>query len=818
MKRFITLLLIAAAATSTVLSAPLSPEQALRRVQHDSAPGARCAAERMTLTYTAAETAQPAYYVFSSDQGYVIAGADDLAAPVLGYAPGSTFAYDSLPAQLRWWLGEYASQLQHARECADGYDTSVTVATARPQRLPILPLVATRWNQGTPYNDLCPVYGTERTVTGCVATAMAQILRYWKYPAKGNGSNSYVYNGITNSFDFGATTFDWDNMTHCYSSSSTPVQCSAVATLMRACGVAVNMMYNVSSAGGSGAYSKDVVPALVKYMGYAPSTVFESRPNYGLYEWEDMVYSSLQHGCPVYYAGHGSAGGHAFVVDGYEGDGYFHLNWGWGGSSDGYFLLTALDPSSLGIGGGGGGFNSGQGAAIDLRPTFPGSKAPYLMGYSSPFTMSLAGSTLTLAGFGGNTGSVVIPSVTYAYRLLGENGKTYTYKGNTPSNLKPNYGYNSNSVTISPRPADGTYVIEPFFIVSDGTTASEIEARMAPYMRGKYRLEVTGGQMTLKELSDNEPVVTALAVNSSLYVGGNFSFSADCANNGPSEIYQELFLGWFDTDGNFLGVGDAMMTDIVPGEVLKMNKAAAVPKQVTYNSSKKNSITAGNYKIAMLRRTNSDLSAPTFNRLTKYVDVTINPAQTSVTLSQSDFRITDSNAVHASDIHFSINLKAVEGDYFQPVYFWVRQNNVSLMSGSTTPVFISQGTTKKVEWSFQFDQGKKGETYELMLNYRSGSSNKYLARTNFIIGTAGVTTVSDAGIGCSISMEGDVATLLAPGQLTSVEVYSLQGLRRNVNTAIDGASATIDIASLPSGIYLLRAVTDSGTHTLRLVK
>lgn len=173
-------------------------------------------------------------------------------------------------------------------------------------------------------------------------------MNYFEYPQKGTGQVSYLWNGQPMSLDFSSLQFDWQNMADIYNSNSTAAQKTAVATLMKACGYAVNSEY------GTAATSASVylwAPALVNYFGYAPSLQPVNRIYYTLSDWENLIYNSLQSGSPVLYSGIGATVGHAFVCDGYSADGYFHFNWGWSGLSNGYFLLSALNPSALGIGG-----------------------------------------------------------------------------------------------------------------------------------------------------------------------------------------------------------------------------------------------------------------------------------------------------------------------------------------------------------------------------------------------------------------------------------------------------------------------------------
>lgn len=187
MRRFAILTLMAALGAALAVAAPLTPQQAQARLQGSSA-GTRdiplfSASAPLSLAYTGAETPVPAYYVFTSEQGYVIASADDLAEPVLGYAdsPGA-FSYDALPPAMKWWLEEYALQIDAARRAAP---QARFAATQRPVRERIDPIVRTKWNQSAPYNDLCPVIGSKTAPTGCVATAMAQVIKPPQIPGKG---------------------------------------------------------------------------------------------------------------------------------------------------------------------------------------------------------------------------------------------------------------------------------------------------------------------------------------------------------------------------------------------------------------------------------------------------------------------------------------------------------------------------------------------------------------------------------------------------------------------------------------------------------
>lgn len=359
----------------------LDPDEALDRaisgtgaVESPQHVRSRAASTR-TLVHTALteRAAEPAAYAFDlgRGEGFMLVSADDNAYPLLGYSDTGSLAGE-LPDGLQWLLSEYAAQIEYARE------HPAAVAYSAPQRIniggsvtrdAIGPLLTTSWDQGEPYNNKCPKYGSEKTYTGCVATAMAQVMNYWQYPDVGTGSISYNAASVDKrlSMTFSNTRFDWGNMITSYNGSYTDAQADAVATLMKACGYAVKMDYGVDS---SGALSMAVPYALKKYFGYDPNMRHEIRALYTSSQWDELMYTNLRDCGPIMYGG-GSmiGGGHSFVCDGYDGLGFYHFNWGWTGMSDGYFSLDALNPYALGAGGGGGGgYNFTQDAVFGIRP------------------------------------------------------------------------------------------------------------------------------------------------------------------------------------------------------------------------------------------------------------------------------------------------------------------------------------------------------------------------------------------------------------------------------------------------------------------
>ena len=308
----------------------------------------------LQLAYTSKSEAKTCFYVFNlgNDNGFVIAGGDEAALEILGYCDHGSFDYDTANPAFKWWLDQYTEQIAHAEAPSEEVvaATSAQRAKAAKMRRSIGPLLSTKWAQKAPYNCMIPLSNNgEPYLTGCVATAMAQVMNYWKYPTHGTGS--YSYPPTTNKFsaDFENTTYDWDNMldTYLYDEESgdplfTEAEAKAVGTLMYHAGVAVNMSYGVEY-DGSGASIYKPGPALVKYFGYDKSVKFENRSYYSDDEWEDIVYSELDNDRPVPYMG----AAHMFVCDGYDNENdLFSFNWGWGGKDDGYYPLSASSSMS----------------------------------------------------------------------------------------------------------------------------------------------------------------------------------------------------------------------------------------------------------------------------------------------------------------------------------------------------------------------------------------------------------------------------------------------------------------------------------------
>ena len=362
--------------------------------------------DKLQLRHTLSSSADiPYIYVFEREDngGCLFLSADDRAMPLLGYTETGAFDISNMPPQMVWWLSEYNRQIEYASDKGAYPHTSETL---RNERKSVAPLLKTKWNQDAPYNAEVPSLNGRNYPTGCVATAMAQVMKHWNYPAHGTGSGSITLpSGSTGdaSMSF-RVAYDWDNMLDTYIPGAyNDTQKSAVARLMKACGYSTKMSYGM---GGSGTLSRFAAEALVNNFSYNPNLRYCERDYYSAAEWEEMIYQEMAAGRPVLYGGQSSSVGHEFVCDGYAGDGYFHFNWGWGGMSDGYFLLAALDPGSVGIGGGTGsdGFNYAQDIIIGIQPGASYSYTPRMTQLGN-LSATVSGKSVTMTlDYGGRQG------------------------------------------------------------------------------------------------------------------------------------------------------------------------------------------------------------------------------------------------------------------------------------------------------------------------------------------------------------------------------------------------------------------------------
>ena len=487
MKHFLQILLIA------VISLPafaqqLSPEEALGRVRNMSGTAGAKATQKgknqLVYTMQADNAAQGnLLYVFSDEESFVIAGADGQLPALIAYG-NTAFPTDSIPANLRSWLDGYKTAFSTA--LAKGVTLSAAQGTGTPI---VAPLVTAKWDQDQPFNNKCNDIG-ESSVTGCVATAMAQIMYYHKWPLTGTGSHSYSYNlnygggtkTISPSADFSQHTYDWNNMQDAYGSyknengeygsmTYTDAQADGISTLLHDCGVAVNMLY---AGGSSSASSANVPNALISYFGYDRGMSLEKKEYYTDEEWKNMIRTELNARRPVLYSGQTTKNeGHAFICDGYDDADYFHINWGWHGMANGYYLIVGTDALRPLFSGTGGSkdqlpYNEGNDVIIGIQKAQEGSDYNYFMFCNQPFTISPTEGTNSRPSIiidgGFFNGSVVTATFNVGLRFKHKTAD-YQVDFKYPNSAKfaPNSGFSRYGFSVGTLTYKGEYEVYPIF-------------------------------------------------------------------------------------------------------------------------------------------------------------------------------------------------------------------------------------------------------------------------------------------------------------------------------------------------------------------
>ena len=465
------------------------------RLQKAVAATSVTAPVELAFTQYQIDNTTPAVFVFNStDKGFVLVAAEDDARAVLGYSDEGTFDANNIPENMQFWLQMYADEMRREvrgeRLEAKGERREVirrevirrevkgerreAEAESYPTIAPILG--NTVWGQGEPFNNKCPQINGERTVTGCVATAMSQIMYAHKYPTKGTGSHSYTTETkkLKVSANFGNTTYDWANMIPDYNKSYTSAQADAVATLMFHAGVAAEMDYTVD---GSGAVSSIALAAMTEYFGY--NKAINVLPKDFMKEEQILqaIATDLQAGRPLFIGGATvKQEGHAFVCDGMKSDGYLHINWGWYGTADGYFALSALAPEVQGTGGSSSNLAFTERVCIysNIKPSAGGEAMPLVTIDKLTRTSSDAISKTTAVGFSLETFTstgIATAAGTVTYFIYNSTGEIVDKVGIGTFELDPGYYYTDAIKLTGYLPislAQGDYELEIRYVDDNG--------------------------------------------------------------------------------------------------------------------------------------------------------------------------------------------------------------------------------------------------------------------------------------------------------------------------------------------------------------
>lgn len=371
MRKKIALFLVLAASLTLAFATPVSKEKAATVATNFWSSTVQSKAPA-NLTLRTENWFYAGIYLFENEGGgWVLVTNDDSLYPILGYSPDGYISKADLPLSFTQWLSGYEAEIEavwRARQqglnvladnkaVAEWYRLEQGVKGGHKSQPVVGPLLTVHWDQEYPYNYLCP----PATVSGCAATALAQYMKFWNYPAFGVGSNSYTAprTGTVESADFAHTIYDWDNMPDSTNQYNTIEKINAVATLMYHCGVALEMDYGTAASGGSAAAGLagiDNIPsqdnALKDYFHYSRDMrVYHKDLGYTNDQWRAILINELDLGHPILYAGAATQGGHGFICDGYDDQQFLHFNFGWSGTGDGYFRVDNINPGVGGVGG-----------------------------------------------------------------------------------------------------------------------------------------------------------------------------------------------------------------------------------------------------------------------------------------------------------------------------------------------------------------------------------------------------------------------------------------------------------------------------------
>lgn len=757
--------------TATAQTVGPDEAQATAR-QFLAAKGVVLAAPSQTLTKSitlASPAAAPAFYVCNNgtDGGFVIVAGDARTEQVLGYATSGHFDYDAAPQQVRAFLDAYAEQVEWARENIPTTDeTGQKRAAARTVELqPVAPLLGQiAWDQTWPYNLMTPCYvGTTHSATGCVATAMAQIMYYHRWPAQGKGQKTYKPETLnqTVSVDFSQSVYDWDAMTPTYDATASEASQQAVALLMRDCGVAVDMAYGEQS----GSSIEKWLEPLTENFSYDTHLGYLSRNYYTQDEWDAVIRQEIDARRPVFSTGFTySSGGHAYVFDGYDADGLLHVNWGWSGMSNGYFRTSALTPPTQGTGGSAGGFNYKQGIIVGIQPPTEDA-ADWLQMVSAERTKATPTegakdetATLRLGGRIANYGwQQATCDFGFAfYDAQGQTVQTVVVKENTQLDV--------DAYFVSLRAADvdlsalavGDYTVRP--VVRPAGSQNWQPVRDFSYAKpNRLRLTVTADGWSFANPADYDLEAEQLTTTK-IYKGTTCRVTARVKNQGEITYSGPLAIALYNAaDGTLAAQGDDFKYDVAGGESTDVALTSAF------------SVAAGSYTLALIDENSQPINDPVA------VEMLAAPAESASVTMLDQLACRADGTIAQDSLALTAHLQVSSGVFASDLAVYIYDANETAVKGSFDPqfVFAEAGEQPTVHFTGTFENGQPGQTYKAVLLNLTASTYIYprdLASCLF-------TLTSTTGIDAVKSDKNDAQPVYSLDGRCVSRTGSLQGLK-----------------------------------------
>lgn len=811
MRKSLLMLSLLGLTTASVAARSLDPSEALSRALSGSSVSRSAQISvKQTPVMTVGKSASPVLYVFEAEEGgYLVVSADDVAVPLLGYSSDEKFDAENMPENMRWWLSQYQTEIEHAvKNGIEAFDGRST----RAERDAIAPLLTTRWNQSAPYNNLCPTdENMNLCVTGCVATSMAQVVNYHEWPTKLK-DQVFDYKWRSQGYNLRWTfkgEFDYANMLDDYRNGYDDVQATAVAQLMKACGYAVEMDYSPSA---SGAFTFDIPSALINHFDYDARAYLAHRVYYTLSEWEDLIYNDLKTCGPVIYGGNNASAGHSFVCDGYQGDGFYHINWGWGGVSDGYFRLSALDPDSQGIGGSMSGYNSGQDAVIGLKRPSEDSKPKQSVHCMDDLTATFdaMANSITVSGGFINYNKDKVDFV-FGLRLVDESGATvkdifspYQYS------LDCYYLYREYSVPSVGVP-EGTYRIYPIIKLADDVVQTiPVTADQEPFLL----LTRTGDDISIVKPVRGEFNASDLEFKTPLFLGQAYTVKGKASWTGKGSVTNSI-LGVFMAESS---LETLLCADIAMAQEFG-DDGEVVEFEYTGNGlpTDKGLVPGTTYYFAMAVY---DSTNPTGFRLISDIIPVELKTKSGETVVTSLFSIEDANNVNPDNIVANVAMSCTSGYFYDSVMLAIaNMQGVILKTFNSEKVSLEAGQKTNIKIIGNIAGAKPGEEYLTALfvnNQQAGYAQKITIGD--YSGIADVIADGAAGVVASPNPAVDYTVITAGSEISRVDLIALSGSVVLTAAEINGSEARVDVSTLTPGIYLARVVTATGVETVKIVK
>ncbi len=745
---------------------------------YQSGGNAKKAAAKLQLAYTGRNTGgQNCLYVFNAaqGQGYVIVSADDQANEILGYSDSGSFTLTGMPDNLRSWIGTYVDQISYIKR---NHLRKTAVSTAAQYSKEVKPLLGSiQWNQDAPYNDQCPVYDiSSRCATGCVATAMAQVMYYNRWPEQGIGSHTYapsILYGNTLTADFANTRYNWDAMLPQYDANSSDTSREAVAQLMLHCGIAVDMQYSSSS----GATSLSVPLALVNYFGYDRGIAYRTRQNYSSTEWQSIIVEELDNNRPLIALGTSSAGGHCFVFDGYDRNGFVHVNWGWGGMSNGYFRTSALTPATQGIGGSDGGFNYNQYIVTGIQRPATNTYADIELVSSEglvPDKMTVASGETFSASLHGTLYNAGWQDAALYFGLMvidAAGNQAYAASLNTPDTVLTGYMYNGltyDSVALGPL-ADGNYRLYPAVrSTEEGAPWHPIRDQYVGYPN-YLNVSVANGTATFTYPDYFCLNADSVSFETEVFAKKLTQLKAHIVNTGDVNYLGEVQPLLLDAKtGRKVCAGTTQKIDLAPGADIEVDFIDAFD------------VAPGNYLITLA----DDDERHICN--SRPVSIQAAPDEAAVTPAE---QLAFEGTVNKDNLDITAHIKCTAGYYSGYAYLFILNESGAVQKGCLDPQYfrVKEGNTADVRFTGPFENGVDGTVYTATILLYDGTSYSILAPRE--MSTCQFTLGSGTGIAGTTSGNGETASL------SNAAVYSINGVR---------LPAT-DLNALPHGTYIVKS-------------